>query len=134
MSVRLRLADSGCQGGMFAGTARQSSAGGARCFLEVIGDPPVIIQRVNLIQAQARDVASGAEVFLPSAAERSSDETDFLVSQRPIFARRKRCIQLQRPHALAMQGSHFVIKMPEHAFDLVIAAFDDAQARRPGAQ
>lgn len=134
MSVRLRLADSGCQGGRFAGTARQSSAGAARCFLEVIGDPPVIIRRVILIQAQPGDVASGAAGFLPSAAERSSDETDFLVSQRPILARRKRCIQVQRAHALAMQGCHLVIKMAEHAFHLVIAAFDDAQARRPRSQ
>ena len=43
MSVRWRLAERYCYGGLFAWKARRSSAGGARCFLEVIGDSSVII-------------------------------------------------------------------------------------------
>lgn len=39
-------------------------------------------------------------------------------------------VQRERAHALAVQAQHLVVEVAEHAFDLVVAPFNDAQARR----
>lgn len=58
----------------------------------------------------------------------TSERADFVWAQCAVLAGQQRRVQLQGAHVFAVQAYYLVVKEAEHPFDLVIAAFDDAQA------
>ena len=57
----------------------------------------------------------------------------FLLAQRPIFAGSQLAVEHKGADALAVQAHHLVVEMAKHAFDLVVAPLNDAQAGAAGA-
>ncbi len=56
-----------------------------------------------------------------------SDLLDFFARQRTVLPGCEGVVEHQRTHAFAVQAHDLVVEMAEHAFDLVITTFDDAQ-------
>jgi hypothetical protein len=85
---------------------------------------------------RAGAVAGGRQLLISQAARgrsckrrsAGSDQGNLCRRQGAVLARRQLRIEGQRTDAFAMKADDFVLEVPEHALDLMIASLDDAQA------
>ena len=69
-----------------------------------------------------------------SHADTGSEQIDFLGAQGPVLAGGELAVEQQWPDALPVQVNNLVVEVAKHAFDLMVASFNDTQACTARAQ